>query len=109
MEEILLGEVVGTLISTAKNLFEDKKKRSEWRRLMKETGGYIKTFENDNSSFFKDLELVLSEENLKKISEDTSVNNGYELKDKLHQSFMKVMNDYEIPREIAESYISKII
>ena len=56
MEEILLGEVVGTLISTAKNLFEDKKKRSEWRRLMKETGGYIKTFENDNSSFFKDLE-----------------------------------------------------
>lgn len=25
MEEILLGEVVGTLISTAKNLFEDKK------------------------------------------------------------------------------------
>lgn len=109
MEEILLGEIVGALISTTKKLFGDKKKRSEWRKLIQETGGYIKKFENDNSPFFRDLELVLSEDNLKKISEDTSVNNGYELKDKLYQSFMKVMNDYEIPREIAESYISRII
>ena len=46
---------------------------------------------------------------MKKISEDTSLNSGYELKDKLYQAFMKVMNDYEIPREIAESYISRII
>lgn len=109
MEEILLGEVVGALISTTKKLFGDEKKRSEWRKLIQETGGYIKNFENDNSPFFRDLELVLSEDNLKKISEDTSLNSGYELKDKLYQSFMKVMNDYEIPREIAESYISRII
>ena len=101
MEEILLGEIVGALISTTKKLFGDKKKRSEWRKLIQETGGYIKKFENNNSPFFRDQELVLSE--------DTSVNNGYELKDKLYQSFMKVMNDCEIPREIAESYISRII
>ena len=66
MEEILLGEVVGALISTTKKLFGDEKKRSEWRKLIQETGGYIKNFENDNSPFFRDLELVLSEDNLKK-------------------------------------------
>lgn len=59
--------------------------------------------------FFKDLELVLSRENLTQIAEELKSEEGYELKHRLYNSLMILMNKYEIPYEVAETYTIKII
>lgn len=59
--------------------------------------------------FFEDLELVLSRENLTQIAKELKSDEGYELKHRLYNSLMKLMNKYEIPYEVAETYTIKII
>lgn len=65
--------------------------------------------EQEESSFFGDLELVLSKENFSKVAKDLKTEDGYVLKHKLSKAFMQLMSKYEIPYEIAESYTMRIM
>lgn len=80
-----------------------------WKKLLVDTGAFYANFEKEENSFFKDLALVLSKENLSQIAKDLQSNGGYDLKDKLYDSFMQLMRQYDIPYEISESYTFRII
>ena len=74
-----------------------------------ESGDFFIQDDQKESDFFDDLLLVLSKDNLSEIAKNSESADGYVLKDKLFKSFSKLMNKYEIPYEIAESYITRII
>ena len=85
------------------------KKSHEWKKLIIGTSEFFIKNEQEESSFFGDLELVLSKENLSKVAKDLKTEDGYVLKHKLYKVFMQLMSKYEIPYEIAESYTMRIM
>lgn len=85
------------------------KESHEWKKLIVGTGEFFIKNEQEESSFFDDLELVLSKENLSKVAKDLKTEDGYDLQHKLYKAFMQLMSKYEIPYEIAELYTTRIM
>lgn len=117
MLELLLGAIasLGTaeaqnvLTSAGESAVKNFKESHTWKKLIVGTGEFFLKNEQDESSFFDDLELVLSKENLSEVAKDLKTEDGYDLKQKLYGSLMQLMRKYEIPYEIAESYTIRII
>ena len=97
------------LILAWKSALKKFKKSHEWKKLIIGTSEFYIKNEQDERSFFCDLELVLSKENLSKVAKDLKTEDGYDLKHKLYKVFMQLMSKYEIPYEIAESYTMRIM
>ena len=117
MLELLLGAIasLGTaeaenvLISAGESAIKYYKESHTWKELLVGTGEFFIKNEKEENSFFIDLELVLSKENISVVAKDLKTEDGYDLKHKLYKSLMQLMSKYEIPYEIAESYTSRII
>lgn len=103
------AEAQKLLISAGNSALKNYKDALTWKKTIVETGEFFIKNENDQSLFFDDLKIVLSEKNLSKIAEDLNTEDGYDLQHKLYTSFMQLMYKYEIPHEIAESYTNKIM
>ncbi len=97
------------LASAGESALKEYKDAKAWKNLLVGTGDFFAKFEQDESSFFKDLALVLSKENLSQIAKDLQSDDGYDLKHRLYKSLMRLMAKYEIPYETAESYTMRII
>ena len=80
-----------------------------WKKLLVDAGDFFVKFEKEGNTFFEDLERVLSKENLSQIESDLKTNDGYDLKQRLYDSIMRLMREYEIPYEVAEGYTMRII
>lgn len=117
MIEGVLGVIASLGSAAAQNVFlsigeqavKKFKKSRDWKKLVVESGDFFIQDDQKESDFFDDLLLVLSKDNLSEIAKNSESADGYVLKDKLFKSFSKLMNKYEIPYEIAESYITRII
>ena len=117
MLELLLSAIAALGSTEAQNILTSAGERvvkkfkgsHEWKKLLVGTGEFFVENEQEENSFFEDLALVLSKENLAQIAEDLKAEDGYDLEHKLYKSFMKLMSKYEIPYEVAESYTIKII
>lgn len=117
MIELLLDAIVSlgsagvqnVLTSAGESAVKKFKKSQTWKKLIVGTGEFFIKNEQEENLFFRDLELVFSRENLTQIAEDLKSEEGYELKHRLYNSLMKLMNKYEIPYEVAETYTIKII
>lgn len=102
-------EVQNVLTSVGESAVKKFRESQAWKKLIVGTGEFFIKNEQEENSFFEDLELVLSRENLTQIAEELKSEEGYELKYRLYSSLMKLMNKYEIPYEVAETYTIKII
>ena len=117
MLEMLLGAItaLGTagaqnvLTSAGESAVKHFKDSHAWKKLIVGTGDFFIKNEREENSFFEDLELVLSKDNLCQIAKDLKTEDGYLLKQRLYKSLMQLMNKYEIPYEVAESYTMRII
>lgn len=103
------GALQNVLASAGERFLQDLKNSKNWEKVIVGTGDFWAQFEKNDTSFFKDIELVLSKENLSQIAKDLKADDGYELKSRLFYAFMRVMQKYDIPYEIAESYTVRII
>ena len=97
------------LFSIGEQAIKKFKDSKDWKKLVVESGEFFIQDDQKESDFFNDLLLVLSKDNLSEIAKNLESADGYNLKDRLFKSFSKLMNKYEIPYEIAESYITRII
>ena len=117
MLELLLDAIASLGIAGAQDVLtlagesavKKIKESHEWKKLIVGTGEFFIKNEQEESSFFDDLELVLSKENLSKVAKDLKTEDGYDLRHKLYKAFMQLMSKYEIPYEIAESYTMRIM
>ena len=117
MLELLLGAITALGSTEAQNLLtlagertvKNFKESHAWKKLIVGTGEFFVKNEQEENSFFEDLELVLSEENLAQIAKNLKSEDGYDLKHQLYKSLMQLMKKYEIPYEVAETYTKKII
>ena len=103
------AEIENVLTSAAESAIKNYKDAQSWKNIMVGTGHFLVENENDESSFFSDLAIVLSKENMAQIAKDLKKEDGYKLKHRLYDSLMKLMHKYEIPYEAAESYTIRII
>ena len=104
-----IAGVQDVLILAGESAVKKFKGSHEWKKLIVETGEFFIKNEQEESSFFDDLELVLSKENLSKVAKDLETEDGYDLQQKLYNAFMQLMRKYEIPYEFAESYTMRIM
>ncbi|MDU5913702.1 MAG: hypothetical protein E6Z21_05420 [Anaerococcus vaginalis] len=102
-------ETINVLASAGKSWIKKYKKSYKWKKIITESGDFFIKNEHDSSLFFDDLESILSKENLTNIANDLKNEDGYNLKSKLFDEFMRLMKKYDIPNEIAESYTYRII
>lgn len=71
------------LASAGESALKKYKDAKAWENLLVGTGNFFVNFEQDESSFFEDLALVLSGENLSQIAKDLQADAGYDLKHRL--------------------------
>jgi len=85
------------------------KSKEEWKKLFVDTGKFFIEHENNAESLFDDLAIVLSKENMEKLAREFEKDSGYELKERLLNSLIRLMNHYEIPHDVAYSYSYRIL
>lgn len=101
--------VQNTLVSAGESVGKKFKDAYAWKCLLVGSGDFFIKNEHEETLFFEDLALVLSEENMSQIAKDSLSKSGYDLKQKLYDSLTDLMRKYEIPYEIAENYTMRII
>ena len=96
-----VSEVQNTLSSAGESVVKKMKESHSWKRLIVDTGEFYIKNEQDKKSFYEDLKLALSKDNLSQIAKNLKSEDGYDLKYELYNSFMTLMKKYDIPYEIA--------
>lgn len=103
------SEAENLLTSAGENVIEKYKNASAWRKMLVGTGDFFLKHESQSKSFFGDLSIVLSKENMSNIAKNLRTEDGYELKQRLYKLLMQLMSKYEIPYEVAEPYSMRIM
>ena len=91
------AEAQSVLTSAGERFIKKYRNSNSWRNLLVNTGEFFAKFEYEETAFFEDLARVLSPDNLSRIAKDLQSNDGYDLKQKMYESFMELMSQYEIP------------
>ena len=107
--ELGTSEIENVLTRAGESAIKQYKDASSWKKILVDTGKFFVENENDENAFFADLAIVLSRENMALIAKDLRHEDGYKLKHKLYDSLMQLMQKYEIPYEVAESYSFRIM
>ena len=110
----LLSDIVteggkSLFLSAVESMHSTYKSKEEWKRLFVNTGEFFIDHEKDAEKIFDDLALVLSKTNMEKIAKEFDKESGYELKDRLLNSLIFLMKQYDIPHDIAYSYSYRIL
>lgn len=106
-----LAKACGTelFLSSSEKLLKKVKTSKDIKRLFINTGEFFVDYENNADQLFDDMSNVLSKENMTKLAHELKDEPGYKLKDRLLNSLMDIMKEYEIPHEIAKSYATAIL
>lgn len=91
-------------LSAVDRIRSSYKSKEEWKKLFVDTGEFLIDYEKDAEQIFDDLALVLSKTNMEKLALEFERDSGYDLKDRLLNSLISLMNQYEIPHDVAYSY-----
>ena len=108
LELVKAGETE-LLLAAADNLLKTWKSTKGIEKLFVNTGKHFANYEIDEDDLSEALKTALSKENMLKLANELKAEPGYRLKDRLTNSLMVIMNDYEIPHDIAVSYSNWII
>lgn len=115
---VLVGDILSSLIieegknaflSAVDRLHTQYKSKEDWKKLFVDTGEFFIDHEKNADKIFDDLALVLSRTNMEKLAKEFDKESGYDLKDRLLNSLIFLMKQYEIPRDIAYSYSCRIL
>lgn len=108
---IELAKAGGTdiFLSSGANLLRKVKKTKDIKKLFIGTGEFFLGYENNGAALFDDMANVLSNENMVKLANELKEEPGYNLRDKLTNSLLHIMRQYEIPHDIALSYADAIL
>ncbi len=96
-------------LTAVERFYTNFKSKDEWKKLFVDTGEFFIEHENNAEPLFDDLALVLSKTNMEKLAREFEKNSGYELKERLLNSLIRLMKEYEIPRDVAYSYSYRIL
>lgn len=104
-----LDAIKGVLGKAGEHVFLKYKNFKEISSILENIGVFFQNKEKSEEQFFEDLKCVLSKKNLENIAKDLKNEDGYDLDYKLMKALKKLMREYEIPYEYAESYSRKIV
>ena len=106
-----LAKAGGTelFISSSESLLKKVKTAKDIKQLFINTGEFFVDYENDADQLFDDMANVLSKENMTKLANELKDEPGYKLKDRILNSLMGIMKEYEIPHGMALSYANVIL
>lgn len=106
-----LAKAGGTelFLSSSESLLKKVKTAKDIKQLFINTGEFFVDYENDADQLFDDMANVLSKENMTKLANELKDEPGYKLKDRLLNSLMVIMKEYEIPHGMALSYANAIL
>lgn len=110
-ELVELTKAGGTelFLSLGESLLKKVKTSKDIKQLFINTGEFFVDYENHDDQLFDDMAIVLSKENMTKLANELKDEPGYKLKDRLLNSLMGLMKEYEIPHGIALSYANAIL
>ena len=105
-----LAKAGGTelFLSSSESLLKKVKTAKDIKQLFINTGEFFVDYENDADKLFDDMANVLSKKNMTKLANELKDEPGYKLKDRLLNSLMVIMKEYEIPHGMALSYANAI-
>ncbi len=106
-----LAKAGGTelFLSSSESLLKKVKTAKDIKQLFINTGKFFVDYENDADQLFDDMANVLSKKNMTKLANELKDEPGYKLKDRLLNSLMGIMKEYEIPHGMALSYANAIL
>ena len=101
-----LVEKIGELIfGLGLEKIKKYKTKEEWKVLFVDTGEFlVQNFESADK-LFDDMAVAMSETNMKELANSVNDINGFELKDILMKKLANLMQDYEIPQDVAKSFV----
>jgi hypothetical protein len=100
----LSEKVVKILLSKIKEQVVAGRDNKKWVTLFVDAGAFFITDEEKATAFYTDLEAVFSEENMKKMAESLKEKSGFQFRQVLKEKLQKLMADYEIDMDTAETY-----
>ena len=98
-------KIVAFLISKGRDHITNLIKNRKWQQLFIETGESLFKNGDVEDAFMRDLQTVFSAENMNQIASELKDSSGYEFISELQRSLRKLMKQYEIPDNEAETYI----
>ena len=94
-DTVLVGSmksmVENFLITASNNIICKYKKSLDWRNVFVNAGKFFIDYEQYPGQIFNDLESVLSQKNMIEVANNLKGKDGYELKDKLLNEFLKLI------------------
>lgn len=109
LSSLIIEEGKNAFLSAVDRLHTQYKSKKEWKRLFVDTGEFFIDHEKNADKIFDDLALVLSKTNMEKLAKEFDKESGYDLKERLLNSLVFLMKQYDIPRDIAYSYSYQIL
>lgn len=105
MNEKLKDTTIDLLLDGVKKKIENVKENYKWQELFVSTGSFFVNNSDSLIAFERDLFVVFSEANLRKMAKNLKDKRGYEFSKLLHRELYDLMICYDIPTMEAETYI----
>lgn len=105
MEEKLTDIAIDLLLSGIEKKVNDIKEDFQWKRLFVNTGSFFTENLDKLKSFEKDLFVIFSKENMRKMASKLKDKRGYEFPQLLHNELYDLLIRYEVSVRDAETYI----
>lgn len=101
-----LIEKAGELIADfGSKKIKEYKTKEEWKDLFVDTGEFlVQNFERADK-LFDDMAIAMSKTNMIELANSVKDTNGFELKSALMKKLEKLMCEYEIPQDVARSFV----
>lgn len=96
-------------LSSGAKLLEKVKNAKEIKQVFVNAGEFILEYENNGGKVFDDMAYVLSKENMTKLANELKNESGYRLKDRLLHKLLLIMQKYDIPHDVAQSYANLVL
>lgn len=101
-----LTEKTGELIADfGLEKIREYKTKADWKALFVDTGEFlVQNFERADK-LFDDMAIVMSKTNMIELANSVKDTNGFELKSVLMKKLENLMHEYEIPQDVARSFV----
>lgn len=105
MREMAQDILVDQVCSFVEERIKNRKEEKSWIKLFVETGDFLTGYSETDEEFKESLLCAFSEENMRKLAEELKGKTGFQIQEALHDSLYNLMVDYEIEKDLIETYI----
>lgn len=104
--ELELIEKTGELIANfGLEKVKEYKTKADWKSLFVDTGEFLVQNFDQADKLFDDMAIVMSKINMIELANSVKDTNGFELKNTLMRKLENLMHKYEIPQDVARSFV----